>query len=251
MLLDILNRNDYISFNITMAKIFGLQAAIYFSELVNIYQKAVNKNKLIDSAYFKLDRKYMLNRTTISLEDQIQIDNKWMTHKLIEKYNDNPDILKLNINLFISILANEDISVLNDLSKQLNIKNKNVEKETKKQAIIKNLKDSIVCSNYELLTALRNWVDTIMNKPNGFLSKNIIVTFQKTLDTYTKGNLDLALRLVEIATIQGYKDCSWAINIYEKDLKFKDSNNQFAKNKLRVTEQKIASNDTVSNTVFF
>lgn len=252
MLLDLLNTNDYISFNVQLAKIFGLSSAVYCSELINIYQKAIRKNKLIDGRFFKLDRKYMSGRTTLSVEEQLLSDSQLMKIGLLEKHRDNPDLLRLDVNMLVSILSEEDESVIKELSGKLKIKTKSEVKETKRQSVINALKNSIECSNYELLTALRNWVDSIYEKPNGYLSKTAIKSFQDTLNNYTQGDLDLALRLVEIASIQGYKDCSWAINVYERDLKFAKSNENFAQTKLpRVTEQKIANEDTIDKKVVY
>ena len=190
----------------------------------------------------------MRNRTTISLEDQLKVDDICCKNELMFKHDDNPDILKLNIKMLVQILSAEDEKLINDLQKCFQ---KKPSKETKKIAITKALQDSIVCSNYELLTALRNWVESICSKPNGFLSKTVIETFQNTLNNYTKGDLDLALRLVEIATIQGYKDCSWAINVYERDLKFKKQNEAKLNNLPRVTEQKVASSETINKNIVF
>ena len=58
-------------------------------------------------------------------------------------------------------------------------------KESQRQQYINMLKNSIECSNYELLTALRDWVDGVYARPNGFLSKSAIKIFQDTLNSYT------------------------------------------------------------------
>lgn len=243
MFIDLLDNASYINVNIKLARIFGLNAAVYCSELINIYNKAVKKNKIIDDGFFKLDRTYMTNRTTLSVEEQLIIDNTWVKADLLKKHSDNPDIIKLNDELLISIISEEDSSSIKKLSSLLKTKTKDETKKTKQAIIIENLKNSIICSNYELLTALREWVETIC-KSKGYLSIQMIKTFQETLNNYTKGDLDLALRLVKIATTQCYRDCQWAINIYEKDLKFKQNN-------IRITKQETASKDTISKKFVF
>ena len=45
MLIELLSQSNYISVNIKLAKIFGVEGAIYISEILNIYDKAVRKNK--------------------------------------------------------------------------------------------------------------------------------------------------------------------------------------------------------------
>ena len=121
------------------------------------------------------------------------------------------------------------------------------EGEDQNDNVINELKDSISCSNYELLTALRNWVDSIYARPNGFLSKTAITIFQNTLNEYTKGDLDLALRIVQIASVQGYKNCEWAIALYEKDQKQKS---KVQKERIRITEQVVASKEDLSDKIF-
>ena len=71
--------------------------------------------------------------------------------------------------------------------------------------------------------------------------------FQDTLNSYTKGDLDVALRIVQIATVQGYRECQWAINMFEdsEKRKRKQENSQ-----VRVTEQQVATKKDLSDIVF-
>lgn len=252
MLIDILNSNNYISFNITIAKVFGLNAAVYCSELLNIYKKCELKNKFVDDNYFKLDRKYIFDRTSLSIEDQIKVDANLMKVNIISKHKDDPDIIKFDFELLYSIASSEDLKLLDKVSKKVKINSPKGTRESMRQRMINDVKNSIECSNYELLTALRNWVDSIFANPNGYLSKSVVKIFQTTLNNYTKGDLDLALRIVEIATTQGYKNCEWAINVYEKDMKIKQAQaTQFNNLGPRVTPQKkISSKDDVGDEIF-
>ena len=126
----------------------------------------------------------------------------------------DPDIVKIDVQLYLSIVTSDDLKLIENIKKEMKIKKPKGIKQSQRQYMINSIIDSIQCSSYELLTALRDWVDSIFSKPNGFLSKSTVRVFQETLYNYTQGDLDLALRLVQIATIQGYKDCSWAINVY-------------------------------------
>lgn len=63
MLIDILNSANYIMVNRDAIRIFGLNTAVYCAELLNIYKKAVIKQKLVDDTYFRVDRKYIENQT--------------------------------------------------------------------------------------------------------------------------------------------------------------------------------------------
>ena len=248
MLIELLNLNNYISFNIKTAQIFGLNTAVYISELFTIFEKATTKEKLIDKEYVKLDRKYIFVRTTLSTEEQLRIDSKLIKIGILSKHQDNPDVVKIDVKLFASIVVSDDKPLLENITKKLESfvkKDTKDTKESKRQAIITALKNSIQCSDYELLTALRDWVDAIFASPKGnYLSKASIKLFQDALYQYTNGDLDIALRLVKIATIQGYRDCKWAIYVYEQDIKNKKS---IQDKQPRVTTQKRATTETLGD----
>lgn len=247
MLIDVLNSYNYISFNIDAASILGLNAAVYCAEVLNIYKKASIKKKLIDGDYFKLDRGYISNRTSLTIEDQLKVEANLSKIGLITKQVDNPDNIKIDVELYASIISSEDKKLIKDISSKVKIKDPKGVKMTQRHMIQEALKKGIVCSNDELLSALKDWVDAIFTNPNNYLSKKTIEMFQNTLSDYTKGDLDLALRLVKIATIQGWKDCEWAIKSYEQDQEYTKKNEL---RKPRVTDQKVATKDTIGKDIF-
>lgn len=247
MLLDVFDNNNSITINYKTISIFGLPTAVYLTELINIFRKATQKNKLIDETYFKVDRKYINTLLALSPEEQLTCDLNLIKTSVLKKSNDDPDILKIDINLYLSLLSSNDMKLIEDVRKQMKVQKPKGLKTSQRQYAINALKDSIECSNYELLTALRNWVDGVYARPNGFLSKSSIKIFQQTLNEYTKGDLDLALRIVQIATVQGYRDCTWAINMFEDSEKRKVKQQN---NRIRVTEQAVATKDDVSDIVF-
>lgn len=247
MLLDIFDNDNSISINYKTIQIFGLTTAVYLTELINIFKKASRKNKLINEDYFKVDRKYISNILSLSIEEQLACDLNLIKTGLLKKSSDNPDVLKIDSKLYLSLLASEDIKLYEDIKKQMKVKRPKGSKESQRQHLINGLKDSIECSNYELLTALRDWVEGVYSRPTGFLSKSAIKIFQDTLNNYTKGDLDLALRIVQIATVQGYRDCQWAINMLEESER--RENNQ-RRNSLRITHQEVSTKDDLGDIVF-
>lgn len=247
MLIDLINPTNTITVNLKLAQTVGLNAAVYCYELLTIYGKAKKKEKLIDEDYFKVDRKYVFSRTTLSIEDQIKCDQNLIKVNVIKKHADDPDVIKVDVDLLATIIACEDVKLLDNLGKRVKVANPKGVKQTQRQMMINSLKDSIECSNYELLTALRDWVDAVFANPNGFLSKSAIKTFQDTLNNYTQGDLDLALSIVKTCSIQGYKDCQWGINVYEKDKKIKAQQASFGP---RVTTQQKAEKEDISDIVF-
>ena len=247
MLLDVFDNDNSISVNYRTIQIFGLPTAVYLTELINIYKKATRKNKLVEDGYFKVDRKYVNNVLCLTPEEQIICDLNLIKTSVLKKSSDNPDILKIDIKLYLSLLCSEDMKLYDDVKKQMKVQKPKGTKESQRQQYINVLKNSIECSNYELLTALRDWVEGVYARPNGFLSKSSIKIFQDTLNSYTKGDLDLALRVVQIATVQGYRDCQWAINMLEDSEKRKKKQNS---SQVRVTEQEVADKKQLSDIVF-
>lgn len=251
MFLDILNSNNYLNVNITLAQILGLDAAVYCSELINIYKKAKNKNKIIGDEFFRVDRKYISQRTTITIERQLEIDFKWEKIKLIFKHQDDADIIKIDVQLVASLIAGEDVKIKEDLSKFLNT-NIDAIKTTKHKNRLEAIKRDIKCSDANVLEALKNWIDAVgsMSGKNKISAQSVEI-FQDTLYRYTKGNTDMAITIIKIATVQKYPDCQWAINLYEKDQKLKTQNQLFSNSRMpKVNQQKVATKDSLGDEIF-
>ena len=246
MLLNLFAEGNPLVLNKYAIRLFGLNAAAYLSLIFEIYKKAEHKRKISTDGFIKVDRKYLTDVLSLSIEEQLICEANLGKLGIITKHTDDPDILKVDFQLYLSLLNESDVKLLTNVKQQMKINKPKGVKQSQRQHVINVLKDSIQCSNYELLTALRNWVDAIYAKPNGFLSKTAINVFQTTLNNYTQGDLDLALRIVQIATIQGYKDCQWAINTFERDMK----NKRNANTGVRTTEQHIAEEKDLSDIVF-
>lgn len=241
MLLDALDQRNFITVNTRAVQLFGLDSAFYLTELFTIYTKAKDKKKLLDNDFFKIDRNYVMTRTSLTEEEQLICDANLMKVGIMTRDNDDPNIIKIDPTQYLTLISSEDVSLYSDVKKQMKaLKPKGV-KGSQRQIIINNLKNGIECSNYELLTALREWVDGVYANPKGFLSKTAIKLFQDTLNNYTQGDLDMALRIVQIATIQGYKNCDWAIKIYE------ESQRKGTTKGVRVTQQEVATETDLSN----
>lgn len=218
MLTDLLCSDNYANFNIKIAHMIGLHSAIYVNELLNISQKATKKKKLTDD-FMTIDRAYIQQRTTLIPDEQVTIDQKLAKIKVIEINPDNPDMVKLNIDTLTNIAIDDDAKLLGKVTKLTTVKSVTTPgaKLSMRQRNILALKDSIVCSNEELLQAYKDWVDGVYANPKGFLSAKAIALFQQGVDNFAKGDLDLALKIVDIATINGYRNVDWAINVFQKD----------------------------------
>ena len=104
-------------------------------------------------------------------EEQLICDHNLMMLSILKKSPEDPNKIKLDLNLYLSTIASEDVKLIEDVRKQMKVLHPKNVKQSQRQIQINTLKNCIECSNYELLTALRDWVDGVYARPNGFLSK--------------------------------------------------------------------------------
>lgn len=217
MLIDILATDNSISFNISIAKAFGLQGAVYLSELINITNKASIKHKLIEGKCL-IDRQYISNRTTITPAEQRDIDKKLSDIEIITVDSNNTDLISLDLETLAKIVTSNDTQLIGDAAKLARIKTKaQSAKVSQRRQTIEELKDYAYHPNVELNEAYRDWVEGVYSNPTGFLSKKSVDVFKKEIDAYAQGDLDLALKIIEIATINGWRCAEWAIAEFKRN----------------------------------
>ena len=124
MLLDLLSMDNYASYNIKVAQIFGLHPAIYLNELLNINEKAVRKSKITGEATFTIDRAYIEKRTTLTRAEQIKIDETFKEIGLLKVDESNQNVMSLDITTLTSIMSEgkEFIKELKIMTKRISNK---------------------------------------------------------------------------------------------------------------------------------
>lgn len=212
MIIDLLSTDNYVSYNIQLAHLIGLEHAIYLSELIRVNAKAIRKSKLTNG-YITVDRDYIFNRTTLKPDRQQELDEDLAKLGILEIEFNNRCMLILHIEVITTLLLDDSEELKADISK---VVKKKANKKTKDEAIKDALKDNIVTDNAELKQAYCDWIDSVFAK-QGWMSKKAVVTAQNEIDKFTNRNLDLALKILEIASISGYRDITWAINSYNKN----------------------------------
>lgn len=216
MLIDLVSSDNLGHYNITLAQLFGLQAAVYIDELINITSKAIRKKKE-DNGYITLDRQYVENRTTLSVEEQIEIDKLLMDAGILEKSASGR--LNLNLLLLSNIMCSDSETLNKDLSSYIKA-HKKPSKKTKEESICEKLCLSISTQNEELREAYREWIQSVIAK-EGWMSATAVSVGELLVDKFADHNLDVALTVVRIASINGYRDMQWAINTFNANYKVK------------------------------
>ena len=208
MILDLVSMDMYVSYNIKLAHKLGLQAAIYITELLNINRKAIQKEKMVENKFFKIKREYVEERTTLNPAEQKQID-KMLEELGIIEMGDNKDTLAIKTDALTGLLL-DNSKIVDKVIEP--VKRRRI---TKAEAITNALKEKIATTNPELKSAYESWIEAVMSK-QGWMSTAGVITGQQIIDNYSNRDLDIALKIINIAATNGYRDMSWAISEYEK-----------------------------------
>lgn len=211
MLIDLLSNNNVVSYNTHVASIIGLHPAIYLAELLSINAKAINKDKTIEN-YFTLDRNYMQRRTTFDVEEQLDIENKLLELGILCKTDGDKNSMYLDVERLAALFMSSDEKLL----KKVTVVAQKNHRSTKDERMIQALQSHIDCPNDELRDAYYDWITATYTKC-GWMSKVAVEEAQKQVDKFSQRNLDVALKVVKIAAINGYRDINWAIEKYVKD----------------------------------
>ena len=120
--IDILAQSNYMSVSKKAAKIFGLNVAAYLSELVNVAVQVKKKKSADENGFFKLNREYMRDETTLDFAQQLECDAILKMSGIVDYKNQNDPIwIGVDLQALTAILAEEDLSkieVVNKLSKE-------------------------------------------------------------------------------------------------------------------------------------
>lgn len=228
MLINLISQSNYQSYNVFIAKTLGLNTAVYLNALIEINEKAMRKEKLVDE-HFTIDRKYITDRTTLTVTQQKNIEKTLETIQVIHKNND--DCIKVNIDVLAGIMMGKEESVVKDLSFLKQAKQSNA--DVKKQSILKSVKMNInQAYPDDMKQAYSEWLDVVQNK-FGFVSKQMILTAQSVVDHEANHDVDKAIDIIHIASANGWKDMNYAVKVYNERNKTRLS--QVMKNNINVS----------------
>lgn len=233
MLVDFISRENYNSYNVKLANILGLNNAIYLSTLIDIYYTYMAKNKVDESGFIKIKRDYVKSITTFTLEMQYELDRQLSYISLLTVKE--KDLIKLDINKIISIFDEDNKFAVEEIKKL-------IPKKRSKQDVIKDeLKREIKSTNGELRDAYSNWIDAVFSR-QGWMTKASVVSGQQLIDKYSHRNLDIAIEILNIASINGYRDIQWAIDRYDSEKSKStsiDLKNDFVQNRQVTLSQEV------------
>lgn len=233
MLVDVLSLRNYQSYNVLLAQKIGLNASIYLSVLLDLYQKASETETIVADDYFWVDREYVKLRTTFTVEEQLKLEETLISMGFVFLSDDKKYVrLELNTITGIATTLNEDVIACFDTVRK---QSSRVDKKRGQLIAVGRLIRADYPGN--LKEALREWLKTISDK-YGYVNKQMLEKAQEKLDPIVFSDLTRALDIVQIATVQAYRDMTWALTRYDELHK-----NDTVKTNVQITNTQSLSND--------
>jgi hypothetical protein len=230
---------DELRLNKKLVKIAGFEIAAYWAELQSILKQVVKKQTADERGFFTLDRDYVERETTLTITKQLKCDEKLLSLGVMMKDPEDLNKISIAVNGMVAIIADEDTTKLKKKSTT------SADAKAAKVAGIKaTMKKVILETDPDLRAAYERWVDGMVDAQNCKFTKAVVQLFEQTVSTYTPDKTK-RLKIIEIATVNSYKDANWAINRLASP---RHTWGASAGNATKLPEQKICTG--VSNDVF-
>lgn len=225
---------DELRLNKRLVRIAGFEVAAYWAELQSILKQVVKKQTMDERGFFILDRDFMERETTLTVAKQLKCDEKLLSLGVLLKDPEDPNKLSIAVNGMVAVITDEDTTKLKKTGKT------SADAKAAKIAGIKaTMKKAILEDDLELRAAYERWIDGMIDAANCKFTKAVVQLFEQTVSGYTKDKAT-RLKVIEIATVNSYKDATWAINKIYSTTRFTPAT--------KLPEQKICTG--VSDTTF-
>jgi hypothetical protein len=204
---------DELKLNKKLVKIAGFEVAAYWSELQSILKQVVKKQTMDEKGFFPLDRNYVEKETTLTVSRQLKAEEALIKLGVLLRNPEDPNRIAIAVNGMVAVITDEDTTKLKKGGKT-----SADEKEAKISGMKATMKRAILETDPEVRAAYERWVDGMIDAANCRFTKAVVQVFEKTVTEYTD-NKTLRLKIIEIATVNSYKDATWAINKIDSPFK--------------------------------
>jgi hypothetical protein len=230
---------DELRLNKRLVKIAGFEVAAYWAELQSILKQVVKKKTADERGFFNLDRNFVEQETTLSVTKQLKCDDLLTRAGVLLKDENDPNRLAISVSAMVEYITDEDVTKLGKKS----TKSTQAEtKEAKVAGIKATMKKAILEPDLRVRAAYERWIDGMVDAANCRFTKAVVQLFEQTVSKYTS-DADTKISIIEIATINSYRDAQWAIN--KLNSKYTKPTNPA----IQLPEQRIAT--AVSEDIFF
>lgn len=197
---------DELRLNKRLIKVAGFEVAAYWAELQSVLKQVVKKQAADERGFFVLDREYVERETTLSVSKQLKCDDKLISLGVMMKDETNPNKIAIAVNGMVAVITDEDTT---KLKKSTAVKKD--EKAAKIAGIKMTMKKAILEPDPEVRAAYERWIEGMIDAANCRFTKAVVQLFEQTVTDYTPDKTK-RLKIIEIATVNSYKDATWAIN---------------------------------------
>lgn len=225
--INVISPASYLSINIHVAKMFGLNVAVYWATVSEILDKVKSKNTIDQYGFFRIDRKYVTEKTTLTAKQQRDCDAVLSESGITAVDPTNVDRISINVGQMVAMIINSDEAIVLNTAPIINKKAKSTTPTKTKAVLTPEQKESkmagmragvfryITETDPEVLEAYRNWINSVVGntKANGTTAK----LFQESIDRYTNDK-SVKIQLINYSALKVYLDSRWAIEYYEKNM---------------------------------
>ena len=197
---------DELKLNKKLIKIAGFEVAAYWAELQSILKQVVKKGTADEHGFFTLDRDYVERETTLTITKQLKCDEKLLNLGVLLKDPSDPNRISIAVNGMVAVITEEDTTKLKKSGKT-----SADAKAAKISGIKATMKKAILETDIDLRRAIERWIDGMIDAGNCRFTKAVVELFVETINQYTTDKAT-KLKIIEIATVNSYKDATWAIN---------------------------------------
>lgn len=228
---------DELRLNKKLIKLTNFDVAAYWAELQSILKQVVKKQTADEHGFFTLDRDYVERETTLTITKQLKCEEKLIAMGVVLKDPENPNRLAISVTNMVEIITDEDTKKLRKISAV-----KQDAKAAKVEGIKNNMKKALLETDPDLRVAYERWIDGMIDAANCKFTRAVVQLFEKTVTEYTTDKTT-RLKIIEVATVNSYRDATWAIN------KITNSNSFKTSGVARIAEQKTCTG--VSDSIAF
>lgn len=217
---DIMSTDNNMTINRTAAKMFGLTTAVYISELCNILVKVRAKKTYDQSGFFKLDRRYVKERTTLGSAEQREAEQILVNAGCMMKRDDPENCICVDMQALVGLITGcdvKDMKLVVSAAKE-DMKAKKQESRTeaaakKKEAIVANMMRVANEESDLVKQALENWIMQMLKVGRG---KFTLETFKIGISVISKYSDSDKKKILDTAVANGWSNLEWIVNSMSK-----------------------------------
>jgi len=208
--------DNYINVNIRLIHLTDLSTALYTAELLNVLKEVARKKKFDETTgMFTLDRKYMTERTGLTVEEQYDCETCLIGYGVLTHPDDNLNHMIVDTDAYVQLITDETVKLLTKITKaKSKIKEQEKRAQNKagmiegRQLAAEQIYISLYGNNEVLQHAVKDWMESIVLRKGTVTNAAVKITLE-LLRPYTD---ESRAEILREATVNGYANLQWVID---------------------------------------